>query len=112
MIEYIEINGEKYPLRFDTWSLMHLEKYTKKNIFLYLKDTEAITSSEFLVNLTYSGIFGGLDLDDDKDMTITRKEIARNLTPLDFEVIITVFGKQMAAKGGDVKKKKPEKVNP
>ena len=112
MIEYIEINGEKYPLRFDTWSLMHLEKYTKKNIFIYMQDTDAVTSSEFLVNLTYSGIFGGLDLDEDKDMPISRKEIARNLTPLDFEKVITTFGQHMAAKGGDEKKKKPEKVNP
>ena len=112
MIEYIKVNDEEYPLRFDTWSLMHLEKYTKKNIFLIMQDTDVVTSSEFLVNLTYSGIFGGLDLDDDTEMTITRKDIARALTPLDFEKIIKTFGDQMVAKGGKEKKKKPEKVNP
>ena len=107
MIEYIEIDGQQYPLRFDTWSLMHLERHTKKNIFLYMQDENAITSSEFLVNLTFSGIFGGLDIDEDKDMPISKKEVARNMTPIDFEEVIKIFGSQMKPENG--KKKQPKK---
>ncbi len=113
MKEYIKVNGKDYPLRFDSWSLMHLERYLKKNVFLVIQDADLVSSTEFLVNLTYSGVFGGLDLDDDEAMPITKKEIARGMTPIDFENVIKVFGEQMKAMQEDSKKKKAEmKVNP
>ena len=112
MKEYIEINGEQYPLLFDTWSIMHFERWLKGNMFLHIREhPEDMTKSEFCVNLTYSGIFGGLDLDDDKDMPISKKQLARGSNPMLFEKVIEIFGKQMQPEGE--KKQKPIKeANP
>ncbi len=110
-MDFIKIGEEEYPVRFDNWTLMHLERTTKKNIFKIMSDVDQISSTTFLVNMTYSGVFGGLDLDDDSEMPITRKEIARAFVSInDFEDVVNIFLKQINP--SDTKKKvKKEKEN-
>jgi len=105
MNEFIEIKGEKYPVLFDTWALIHLQKAIGKNVFKYLQENpEGFMDMGFLLDMTYSGIYGGLDIEDESDMPFTRKELARKVTITDFEKIVTMFGTQLTPE------KKPKAV--
>ena len=92
-MEYIELSGAKYPIRFDFRALKEFKALTKSDV---LKGFDAKDTDNLIV-LTYVGLKSGFYFANPsaKECPITEEDISRMVAVSDMVIVISAFMKEV-----------------